>query len=75
MSRNETVDALRKKIDQIDEKLVALLNDRAALAQRIGLAKNSNHLEIYVPGREKEILRRVSRLNPGKISEAGIRSI
>ena len=75
LSRNETVDALRKKIDQIDEKLVALLNDRAALAQRIGLAKNSNHLEIYVPGREKEILRRVSRLNPGKISEAGIRSI
>jgi chorismate mutase/prephenate dehydratase len=75
LSRNETVDALRKKIDQIDEKVVALLSDRAALAQRIGRAKNSNHSEIYVPGREKEILHRVSRLNRGTISEAGIRSI
>lgn len=75
LSRKETVDALRKKIDQIDEKVVALLNDRAALAQRIGQAKNSNHQEIYVPGREKEILQRVSHLSRGPISEAAIRSV
>jgi len=75
LSRNETVDALRKKIDQIDEKVVALLNDRATLAQRIGQAKNSAHQEIYVPGREKEILKRISQLNPGPISSTAIRSI
>ena len=40
MSRNESVDVLRKKIDQIDEKIVNLLNDRAALAQRIGHSKS-----------------------------------
>jgi len=75
LSRNETVDALRKKIDQIDEKVVALLNDRAILAQRIGDAKNSTHREIYVPGREKEILQRVSQLSRGPISSAAIRAI
>ena len=75
LSRNETVDALRKKIDQIDEKVVALLNDRAILAQRIGQAKNSTDQEIYVPGREKEILHRLSQLNPGPLSAAAIRAI
>jgi chorismate mutase len=30
---NESVDALRKKIDQVDEKIVELLNKRASLAQ------------------------------------------
>lgn len=75
MSRNETVDALRKKIDQIDEKIVALLNDRASLAQKIGHTKNLNNQEVYVPNREKEILHRVSRLSRGPLSEHAIHCI
>ena len=38
MNRNESVDALRKHIDQIDGKIVALLNDRANVARKIGQA-------------------------------------
>jgi chorismate mutase/prephenate dehydratase len=75
LSRNESVDVLRKKIDHIDEKIVLLLNDRAALAQRIGSAKTLNSQEIYAPGREKEVLRRVSELNHGPLSEQAIRSV
>ncbi len=75
MSRNETVDALRKKIDQIDEKIVALLNDRASLALKIGQAKNSDNQGIYVPSREIEVLRRVSQLSSGPLSEQTIRTI
>ncbi|MGE5305281.1 MAG: prephenate dehydratase [Alphaproteobacteria bacterium] len=75
MSRNESVDVLRKKIDQIDKKIVLLLNDRATLAQRIGSSKSLNGQEIYAPGREREVLSRVSQLNRGPLSEQAIRSV
>jgi chorismate mutase/prephenate dehydratase len=75
LSRKESVDVLRKKIDQIDEKVVALLNDRASLAQRIGQRKDLNNEEIYVPAREKQIYERVSRLSRGPLSPQAIRSI
>ena len=63
LSRIESVDVLRKKIDQIDEKIVKLLNDRAALAQKIGHTKSLDKQEVYVPHREKEVLQRASELN------------
>ncbi|HWH76345.1 MAG TPA: chorismate mutase, partial [Candidatus Binatus sp.] len=75
MSRNESVDGLRKKIDQIDEKVVELLNDRASLAQRIGQFKSLTSQEVYVPNREKEILQRVSGLNRGPFPDNAIRSV
>src|SRR5207245_11167914 len=75
LSRKESVDALRKKIDQIDAKIVGFLNDRATLAQRIGHNKRLSNQEVYVPNREQEILHRVSRLNRGPLSEPVIRSV
>ena len=68
LSRNESVDVLRQKIDQIDAKVVNLLNDRASLAQRIGQTKSLSSQEVYVPHREKEILQRVRDLNRGPLS-------
>lgn len=75
MSRNEPVDVLRKKIDQIDAKVVNLLNDRAALAQKIGRFKNRNNQEVYAPHREREVLRRVSELNPGPLPGQAVRAV
>lgn len=75
MSRNESVDVLRKKIDQIDEKIIALLNYRASLAQKIGRSKSQNNQEVYVPHREKEILQRLSGLSQGPLPEQSIRAI
>jgi len=67
LSRNESVDALRKQIDQIDEKIVALLNDRANLARKIGQTKSLNNDQVYVPRREKEVLQRVAELSRGPL--------
>ena len=75
MSRNESVDALRKKIDQIDAKVVNLLNARASLAQRIGRSKSLTSQEVYVPNREKEILQRVSQLNRGPLPVDAVSSV
>lgn len=75
MSRKESVDALRKKIDQVDEKIVELLNERATLAQKVGQTKNLEREEVYVPSREKQIFQRIAGLNRGPLSEQAIRSI
>lgn len=75
MSRKESVDALRKRIDQVDEQIVGLLNERASLAQKIGETKSVGKEEFYVPSREREIYRRISRLNRGPLPEPAIRSI
>ena len=39
----------RKKIDEIDQKLVAILNERAQAAQEIGRLKRQSDLPIYEP--------------------------
>lgn len=75
MSRNESVDGLRQKIDQIDAKIVNLLNDRASLAQRIGQTKSLSSQKVYVPHREKEILQRVCGLNRGPLSPRAISAV
>lgn len=75
MIRKESVDGLRKKIDQLDEKIVELLNERASLAQRIGRTKNRESEEVYVPSREKEIFQRISNLNTGPLPTDAVRSI
>lgn len=75
MNRFQSVDALRKKIDQVDEKIVRLLNDRAFLAQRIGQQKRLTNQEIYVPGREQEVVRRVSELSRGPLPIPAVQSV
>lgn len=75
LSRKESLDALRRKIDQVDEKIVSLLNERALLALKVGQAKSLNREEVYVPSREKEIIQRLSSLNRGPLHEEALRSI
>ncbi len=55
--------ALREKIDQIDEQILKLLNERAKLAKKVGEVKKELGHEIHVPEREREILNRIIKLN------------
>ena len=45
----------RKKIDDLDRKLVELLNERAQCAHEIGKLKRNSAMPIYEPDREKVI--------------------
>lgn len=72
------LEAARAKIDGIDEQLVRLLNERAELVHIIGEIKKKDGLDIYVPGREENLLRKLNELNEaqkGKLTEKAIRSI
>ena len=58
---------LRNKIDQIDSKLVELLNERAQVVIQIGKLKANG--PIYAPDREKAVLARVAQLNKGPLPD------
>ncbi len=63
LEAKEKLSQLRKKIDEIDETIVKLLNERAKLAKEVGHIKKQYNLPIYVPSREQEIFERLQRLN------------
>ena len=54
-----TIDELRQRIDQLDERLVELLNERANCALEIGKLKGDLGLEVYQPDREADVLHHV----------------
>ena len=62
----------RKLIDEIDLKLVELMNQRARAAQEIGKLKRNTQMPIYEPGREKEIFENIRRANRGPLPDRAL---
>lgn len=58
----------RKKIDELDSKLVELLNQRASAAMGIGRLKRNTDLPIYEPEREREVIANVQKINGGPLT-------
>lgn len=69
------LDALRQRIDALDEQLVRLLSERAACALEIGHEKKLAGLEIYQPSREAEVLAHVQAVNPGPLDNGAMRRL
>src|SRR5256885_1917150 len=65
----------RKAIDRLDAQIVKLLNERTKHVLAIGEIKIKAGEEIYAPHRERAVLQRVCRLNPGPITADSLRSI
>jgi len=65
----------RKKIDDLDRKLAALLNERAAAVVEIGRLKRNTGLPIYEPGREREVIANVQRSSTGPLAERDLGQI
>jgi chorismate mutase len=65
----------RSKIDEIDRKLVELLNERSRCVLEIGRMKKGDGMALYQPDREREVLEGVERANRGPLSEAAIRRL
>jgi chorismate mutase len=67
--------AWRKRIDQIDSQLMGLLNSRSACAVEVGKLKRALGLPIYSAERERAILERVMRENPGPLDPMAVRRV
>jgi len=63
------IDKLRQQIDALDDELLALVNKRATLAQKIGTLKGG--APVYRPERESQILGRIGKTNSGPLSADG----
>ena len=57
----------RKKIDEIDQRLVELLSERARAAHEIGRMKRKARMPIYEPDREQTVFNHVTKVNPGPL--------
>ena len=58
---NQELDDIRKQINEIDDKIIDLLNKRANIVIKIGNLKKSLNLEISQPKREEEIKERIKK--------------
>ncbi|HEV3254544.1 MAG TPA: chorismate mutase [Candidatus Acidoferrales bacterium] len=70
-----TIEDWRRRIDEIDRKLVELLNERARCAIEIGHLKREAGLPVYQPQREQEILANAERDNRGPLENTAIRRL
>jgi chorismate mutase len=57
----------RKKIDELDGRLVELLSERARAAIEIGRLKRDRNLPIYEPERERMVFENVQEMNRGPL--------
>jgi chorismate mutase-like protein len=65
----------RKRIDELDEQIVKLLNERAACAVAIGDLKRQDSAPIYEPLREQQVIQHARRVNPGPLAPEQVQDV
>ncbi|MEO1129815.1 MAG: prephenate dehydratase [Planctomycetota bacterium] len=66
---------LRKRINNLDAKLVELLNERAEAVVKVGEMKRGTGVPIYAPHREQEVLARVLKASQGPLTERTLEAV
>ena len=65
----------RKQIDELDRKLVELLNQRAQAAHEIGKLKRKAGMPIYEPDREQKVFQNARGVNAGPLPDRDLQRI
>ncbi len=63
----EQLSQCRDAIDDLDRRLLELLNERTRIVERIGNIKQSTSMPIYEPKREDEVFANIVRNNQGPL--------
>ena len=71
----DEIDDWRARIDEIDGKLVELLNARARCAMEIGKIKSERGMKIHNPRREQVVLEHVKNVNRGPLDHGAVQRI
>jgi chorismate mutase len=69
------LEEFRVLIDDVDRRIVALLNERTRVVEEIGRVKREAHLPIYEPKREDQVFANVTSCNGGPITPEAVRRI
>lgn len=75
MKPEEKINKLRKDIDELDKKIVDLLNKRAEIVLEIIKTKNENQISLYDPRREQEIFESLRKANKGPLYDEAVLEI
>jgi len=78
MTRETAIQALtdcRERIDAIDRRLLALLNERTRIVEEIGRIKQECKMPVYEPKREEEVLDNIAEHNAGPMAPEAARRI
>jgi chorismate mutase len=65
----------RRRIDEIDQQILKLLNERSRCAVEIGHIKKALKQPAWHPEREMQILRNVVKANAGPLDDGAIRRL
>jgi len=69
------LDELRQRIDEIDNHLVDLLNERAKIVIEVGELKNKTDKPIYAPDREMQVFAKILKANDGPLPDKCLKAI
>ena len=65
----------RLLVDDVDRRIVALLNERTAVVENIGRVKREAHLPVYEPKREDQVFANITSANHGPLTTQAVRGI
>jgi chorismate mutase len=65
----------RERIDELDVRLLQLLNERTAIVEQIGRIKQELSLAVYEPKREEQVFANVLQHNHGPLSHDAVKRI
>ncbi len=71
----EDLTPLRAQIDELDQVLVKIFNERSRAANKIGHIKQQLGLPVYDPSREQEVLENVIQANLGPLPTDAIQRL
>ncbi len=69
---DHVLEQMRDEITDIDRQLIALVNKRLEVVQRLWRYKEANGIPVADPGREEWLLRYLSRCSAGPLSHEGL---
>ena len=69
------LEKLRKKIDEIDNEILELLNKRADIVLDVAHIKRNENAKFYSPERERQIFERLTALNKGPFPNEALKVI
>ncbi len=70
------IEKLRKKIDELDSKIIGLLNERTSVVLEVGKTKAQSGSSVYAPDRETQIYQKIEELaRDGVLSKEALKAI
>jgi len=69
------LDEFRVSIDDIDRRIVELINERTRVVEEIGRIKREAQLPVYEPKREEQVFANITSANQGPIPSDSVKRI